>query len=134
MQILERLVYRSRASGALASPDVDAIARQSQARNEERGITGFLLAHGDAFLQAIEGTPDAVEKLMAALERDPRHGAIVVVDRRMAPRRLFPHWAMKPLISFSDTPAIEAIRAQVSGTPDGDYLQAIASDFVSGRP
>lgn len=107
---MRRLLYRSRPARDLASSEVFAIIAGSQQRNAQRGITGFLLDYGDAFLQLIEGAPLAVAALMDLIEADPRHEDVEVLVDLADDERWFPDWSMKHLISFSGPPAIEELR------------------------
>jgi hypothetical protein len=95
MAELQRLIYRSVATGTTASLlNVATILAESQRNNDRDGLTGALAAHGDHYLQIIEGRPSALDNLLRRLERDDRHRAIEVIDRRSVEGRRFEGWAM----------------------------------------
>lgn len=95
MAELQRLIYRSTATGTTASLlNVATILAESQRNNDRDGLTGALAAHGDRYIQIIEGRPSALDNLLRRLERDNRHKAIEVIDRRPVGRRRFEGWAM----------------------------------------
>jgi hypothetical protein len=95
MAELQRLIYRSTATGTTASLlNVATILGESQRNNDRDGLTGALAAHGDRYIQVIEGRPSTLDSLLRRLERDNRHKAIEVIDRRAIDRRRFDGWAM----------------------------------------
>ena len=65
--MLVRLLYASRAAEGVDGAAVDNILEQSRRNNVERGITGVLCMYQttDLFLQALEGSRDAVNALYA---------------------------------------------------------------------
>jgi hypothetical protein len=94
--VLVRLLYASRAVGAIDDALLRAILDRSRANNLERGITGVLCAHpeGNVFLQALEGSRAAVNALYVAIARDPRHCDITMLDYAEIDERRFPSWLM----------------------------------------
>jgi len=95
MAELQRLIYRSTATGTTASLlNVATILAESQRNNDRDGLTGALAAHGDRYLQVVEGRPSTLDSLLRRLERDNRHKDIEVIDRRGIDGRRFDGWAM----------------------------------------
>ena len=95
MAELQRLIYRSVATGTTASLlNVATILAESQRNNDRDGLTGALAAHGDHYIQVIEGRPSTLDSLLRRLERDNRHKSLEVIDRRDIDRRRFDGWAM----------------------------------------
>ena len=95
MAELQRLIYRSAATGTTTSLlNVATILAESQRNNDRDGLTGALAAHGDRYIQVIEGPSQTLDGLLRRLERDKRHRAIEVIDRRDIDRRRFDGWAM----------------------------------------
>jgi hypothetical protein len=95
MAELQRLIYRSTATGTTASLlNVATILAESQRNNDRDGLTGALAAHGDRYIQVIEGRASTLDSLLRRLEGDNRHKAIEVIDRRDIDRRRFEGWAM----------------------------------------
>lgn len=115
MAELQRLIYRSVATGTTASLlNVATILAESQRNNDRDGLTGALAAHGDRYIQVIEGPPQALDGLLRRLERDNRHKNIEVIDRRAADRRRFDGWAMA---HATVTPGNHALLEQLMGDP-----------------
>lgn len=88
------LVYESVVAPAGEHMDLGALLRRSRAHNRSLGITGMLLMEDGWFLQALEGPPAAVDALMAAIARDPRHRHVRILGRELRAERRFPDWAM----------------------------------------
>lgn len=85
---LYEFLYCSLLASDLPPATVGAIVTQARARNAEDGISGLLVFDGQCFCQHFEGPREAVQALMARLQRDPRHVALVVVhDGPLAARR-----------------------------------------------
>jgi len=116
MAELQRLIYRSVATGTTASLlNVATILAESQRNNDRDGLTGALAAHGDHYIQVIEGTPSALDSLLRRLERDKRHKGIEVIDRREVDRRRFDGWAMA---HATVTPGNFAVLEELVGDPE----------------
>lgn len=97
----QRLIYRSRAvSPENLDRDLSEILRVAKSRNRACDITGALAFCDGNFVQVIEGPPAQIERLMAAIERDPRHSDIQVLGRWAASHRLFGGWAMASAPTF----------------------------------
>lgn len=95
MSDLERVLYRSRATGTTDSLlNLAAILSESQRGNDRARLTGVLAAHRDRYLQVLEGTAGDIDRLLRRLETDPRHKDIVIMDRRPIAARGFSDWAM----------------------------------------
>lgn len=92
---IAQLIYRSvstrAASSALEMSDILAEARQ---RNADLGISGVLTVVDGQFLQVIEGPTTSIDLLIGLLERDPRHTALQVMERRVVAERAFGDWEM----------------------------------------
>ena len=63
-----------------------AVARRN---NPRAGVTGQLLYKDGNFMQLIEGDEAAVRALFARIERDPRHGGVIVLLDHVVPEREF---------------------------------------------
>jgi hypothetical protein len=87
-----QLIYASRA--ATPAIDLGAILAVSRPRNEQAGITGYLLAGPRWFVQVLEGEETAVAETYARIGADPRHTDLTLIGRRPIRRRSFPHWSM----------------------------------------
>jgi len=76
-------------------PSVARILAQSRINNARRGLVGALYFGDGCFFQCLEGRTADVERLYAALLRDPRHTDLKVLSRRPIERTSFATWAMK---------------------------------------
>jgi hypothetical protein len=92
--LLERLVYKSRATEPMGTLELFNLLNQSRQKNARLGITGHLLYADGMFTQCIEGTTAAIEDLWLSLSKDPRHDAITIVDRSTVYERRFEEWSM----------------------------------------
>jgi len=83
--MIRQLVYLSTARSSEA--EIAAILETARARNGEIGVTGLLAHGGNLFLQILEGSPEAIDTLMAKISADPRHRSVrVLQDVRVAER------------------------------------------------
>jgi len=94
--MLTRLLYTSRVSGRMHETLVESILEQSRENNLAHGITGVLCIDptGEFFLQAIEGSRAAVNRLYGNIARDPRHSEVVLLDFAEIEERRFAAWRM----------------------------------------
>lgn len=93
---MRQLVYRSITTvpSGRAADDCPPIAQTAYVRNGIDGISGLLFADGDAFVQAMEGEDDTIDRLMRRISVDPRHRDIVVLIDRPIDTRDFGGWSM----------------------------------------
>ncbi len=98
MPDLHRIIYcsRSRVSGTRASVDAEVrrILARSRSNNAAASIGGALLFSDDCFAQVLEGPSDALERAFERIQRDTRHGDVVVLRSQPANERQFPCWSM----------------------------------------
>ena len=92
--MLIRLLYASRASGAVSQEVIESILAQSRQHNPALGITGILCHGGDVFMQVLEGGRGPVNELYNQIVRDPRHRDVVILHYEEAAERRFAHWTM----------------------------------------
>lgn len=98
MTDLTRLVYHSKnlLSGSDAELE-DAIAQilgTSQRNNARCEVTGALLFNEGAFAQVLEGPRQAVEATFERIQRDMRHGEVMILQCAPVSERGFPNWSM----------------------------------------
>lgn len=91
---LSNLIYVSSARAGLASHDLEAILDVAQRNNQRRGLTGMLLYAGGNFMQVLEGEAEDIEKAFVAIQKDPRHYDVVVLDQGPIAARSFRDWRM----------------------------------------
>jgi hypothetical protein len=92
--MLERLVYRSKATHKLGSLHLFNLLVQCRKRNLSLGITGHLLYTEEIFVQCIEGPSGSLDALWKSLQRDERHHNVELLARGPISDRQFSDWAM----------------------------------------
>jgi Sensors of blue-light using FAD len=96
--LLHRLLYRSDAALTGSDEDVEgqvhAIVEASRAANEASGLTGALLLSSGVFLQALEGSLNAVEATFERICGDLRHRRVRLLQLAAVEERLFGDWSM----------------------------------------
>ncbi|MFM2035184.1 MAG: Blue light- and temperature-regulated antirepressor YcgF [Pseudomonadota bacterium] len=100
--MLERLLYRSKATSTLGSLHLFNLLSEARTKNLSLGITGHLLYSKEVFVQCIEGPSDSVEALWVSLQRDARHHDIELLRREPITKRRFGDWSM----AFSSYPSL----------------------------
>ncbi len=120
MNRLERLIYSSTATGSTGSLlNMAAILAESQRNNARDGLTGALAAHGEIYIQVIEGAPPTLDRLLKRLGGDNRHRDIVVLGRSPVTGRLFDDWTMAHAkITPELRPTLDALMADPEPCPD----------------
>lgn len=84
-------------------------------KNAQAGITGALGFSRLNYIQLLEGPPAAIDKLMEALEADPRHRDLAVLIRSSAERRLVPDWTMARVNLVRLAPKVERLLEEGDG-------------------
>ena len=100
--MLERLVYRSKATHKLGSLHLFNLLSLSRDKNKRLGITGHLLYTEEVFVQCIEGPPESIASMWESLQRDARHHDIELLARGPLAQRRFSDWSM----AFSSYPSL----------------------------
>ncbi len=92
---MHQIVYTSSARQEFSAADLQKLLVAARMRNKAVGVTGMLVFHDGAFLQALEGEKRAVNEIFARIHNDPRHGDLVVLHRGPGPeQRVFGEWSM----------------------------------------
>lgn len=125
---MHQLIYVSEARSELGSEEVFRIIEQSSRNNPRANITGFLIFSGGRFLQLVEGPAEALDALVATVERDPRHHSFQVLARRPVHERSFPRWRMKRVGVGLD--ALDELRAGLTAEGRDSALPAEVVAFV----
>ena len=92
--MLVRLLYASRAREPLVTDVLDAILETSLAQNPRHGITGVLCHSNSVFLQALEGSREAVSRLYLNIGKDSRHHDVMLLHYKEIAERAFSGWSM----------------------------------------
>ncbi|MCR9218983.1 MAG: BLUF domain-containing protein [Alphaproteobacteria bacterium] len=91
---IRRVVYRSKACETPTEDDLWALLDDARARNQAVGLTGVLLYDEGAYLQVLEGRPEAIDRLLASIACDPRHVDMTILGDESDRPRLFGDWSM----------------------------------------
>lgn len=92
----KRIKYVSRFTKPMDAKKLEELGEQAATNNRKLGVTGILMASGGLFYQVIEGPPEAVDGLLAAIERDERHTDLLILNIELGvSERMFPDWSMK---------------------------------------
>lgn len=93
---LFRIIYVSR--NVIPDGELDAevgrILEAARRRNAVLGVTGALVFSADYFVQTLEGPGRAVEVVFEAIQCDPRHNEVVVLEVGPVAAREFGTWAV----------------------------------------
>lgn len=74
--------------------EIARILKSSLANNRALSVTGALISTPRHYAQILEGSRDAVTRIMQWIEADPRHANIRVLLREMLPQRAFARWSL----------------------------------------
>lgn len=128
-----RLVYISSAAVPLTKAELENLVWKASVRNRELDITGLLLHHEGCIIQVIEGPTQAVDTLMAKIERDPRHRGLLVLLREPMSAREFDSWGMGCVDSSEliteDRERLDAAIAEV-GTSGSSRAKSLLHSFA----
>ena len=115
--MLVRLLYASRAQGAVTHDTIESILQSSRQHNPAMGITGVLCHGGDVYMQVLEGGRAAVNALYNTIVRDARHRDIALLHYEEVAERKFAGWTMGQvnlakvnpslLLKYSDKPVLD---------------------------
>ncbi|MBO1256873.1 BLUF domain-containing protein [Alteromonas sp. 5E99-2] len=95
MSGLHRLTYVSRSVRLLNMPDFNVLLEQIRPKNKQLDITGLLLYKDKTFLQVLEGKLENINAVFEAIEHDPRHFKIKLLEHlQPCEERFFPNWSM----------------------------------------
>lgn len=92
-----RLFYVSTAAPDFLPEHLDALVAAAADKNRALGITGILQFNGVNFGQVLEGAEAPVRALFETIERDRRHGGVVLLSARPVADKKFDDWGMKLL-------------------------------------
>jgi methanogenic corrinoid protein MtbC1 len=92
---LQTLTYRSRSTAAMSELDLHRLAKAAQHRNRAEGVTGMLVYDAGWIFQQLEGPAAGLARIWQAIQRDPRHDAIEVLNQGPLARRCFDDWDLR---------------------------------------
>ena len=120
--MLERLLYRSKATNTLGSLHLFNMLSEARAKNAQLGITGHLLYTEEVFVQCIEGPSEAVALLWESLQRDDRHYDLQLLARGPIEKCRYEDWSM----AFSSYPSLNRFNMPGFFAVDKDGMNAEA--------
>ena len=120
--MLERLLYRSKATNTLGSLHLFNMLTEARAKNAQLGITGHLLYTEEVFVQCIEGPSASITSLWDSLQRDDRHYDLQLLARGPIEKRRYEDWSM----AFSSYPSLNRFNMPGFFAVDKDGMNAEA--------
>ena len=89
------LIYTSRAHQDFSSAYFKQLLRRSRANNSSLNVTGMLLYHDSALLQALEGDESSVRDVLKRIKKDSRHTGVSILrdEKSLGERRIFGDWS-----------------------------------------
>jgi hypothetical protein len=115
--MLVRLMYASRAVPAVDHEELQALMRQCRSHNPQIGVTGVLCFASGIFLQVLEGSRTAVNRLYNRIVTDPRHTDVELLAYEEIDQRRFAGWAMGQVHMGGLNPAL-LLRYSATATLD----------------
>ena len=112
---LVRLVYTSSITEGFSANEIESILESARKNNAEKSVTGLLCFDRNLFLQCLEGSRTAVNKIYHNILNDPRHHSIIMLDYKEILEREFSEWTMGYIPQSSLT---HPINMRFSGTPE----------------
>lgn len=105
--MLIRLLYISRAVGAVTTTVTGSILETARLHNRVAGITGVLCQGQGLFIQILEGERRAVNRLYATLIKDKRHQDVELISIEEIETKKFPNWSMAHVIISESDPMVQ---------------------------
>jgi hypothetical protein len=115
---LFRLIYRSEDRLPAGTGHVETLAAIVEAaghRNRQLGVSGVLVYRPGRFLQVLEGPAAALEQVFESICRDPRHGAIALMEFTPVDQARFNDWTMVLSDARGSNAGIDAIDLALTG-------------------
>jgi Sensors of blue-light using FAD len=94
MKPLISVIYASRATEHFHEHEIPELLKQARLANARQELTGMLLYIDGSFLQVLEGQPDMVEAMFAAILLDKRHSQITLIARETILERAYEGWTL----------------------------------------
>jgi len=105
--MLIRLLYISRATGAITTTVTGSILESARVHNRVAGITGVLCQGQGLFIQVLEGERSTANRLYNTIIKDKRHQDVELVAIDEIQERKFPNWSMAHVIISESDPIIQ---------------------------
>ena len=129
--MLIRLLYISRAAGAITSTVTGSILESARVHNRVAGITGILCQGQGLYIQILEGERASVNRLYATLIKDKRHQDVELVSIEEIQTRKFPEWSMAHVIISESDPIVQLKHPEFDPfTPSSAQLMSLIDDLL----
>ncbi len=92
--MLSRLIYASEVANDLTPEGLQALLTTARRCNRLHDVSGMLAFDSRCFLQAVEGSREALSQLYSNLVRDRRHKRLVLLSFESIEQRSFSDWTM----------------------------------------
>lgn len=123
--MLIRLLYISRATGAITTTVTGSILESARVHNRVAGITGVLCQGQGLFIQVLEGERSTVNRLYNTIIKDKRHQDVELAAIEEISARKFPNWSMAHVIISENDPIVQLKH------PEFDPFEASAKQLES---
>ena len=129
--MLIRLLYISRAVGAVTTTVTGSILETAQLHNRVAGITGVLCQGQGLFIQILEGERRAINRLYATLIKDKRHQDVELISIEEIETRKFPNWSMAHVIISESDPIVQLNHPEFDPyAASSEQLKALIEDLL----
>ncbi|MEO0029950.1 MAG: hypothetical protein RJB45_1991 [Pseudomonadota bacterium] len=129
--MLIRLLYISRAVGAVTTTVTGSILETARLHNRVAGITGVLCQGQGLFIQILEGERRAINRLYATLIKDKRHQDIELISIEEIETRKFPNWSMAHVIISESDPMVQLNHPEFDPyAASSEQLKALIEDLL----
>ena len=92
--MLSRLIYASEVAQDLSPEGLQALLTTARQCNRLHDVSGMMAFDSRYFLQAVEGSREALSQLYSNLVRDRRHKRLVLLSFESIEQRSFSDWTM----------------------------------------
>jgi hypothetical protein len=129
--MLIRLLYISRAVGAVTTTVTGSILETARLHNRVAGITGVLCQGQGLFIQILEGERRAINRLYATLIKDKRHQDVELISIEEIETRKFPNWSMAHVIISESDPMVQLNHPEFDPyAASSEQLKALIEDLL----
>lgn len=129
--MLIRLLYISRATGAITTTVTGSILELARVHNRVAGITGVLCQGQGLFIQILEGERSTVNRLYNTIIKDKRHQDVELVAIEEIQTRKFPNWSMAHVIISENDPIVQLKHPEFDPfEASGQQLQSLIDDLL----
>lgn len=129
--MLIRLLYISRAVGAVTTTVTGSILETARLHNRVAGITGVLCQGQGLFIQILEGERRAINRLYATLIKDKRHQDVELISIEEIENRKFPNWSMAHVIISESDPIVQLNHPEFDPyAASSEQLKALIEDLL----